>query len=858
MVRNAYREWLASNYENPRTRATQLSQITRIEGNYGDLDEAYDADRFAQIRKALSYSKADELAGAPNPSRLEIDGDLRANLAGYRASLGFYSRFRESEAGEGVDIVLLPEGLAALKAKFLAHYPDFEPLGFSVQEGAYWQEERSYKETVIARVQALLAEDRKELETGEGMMALLQQPPANFVGWRTFSQIKDAGDATISGLNAALGEALADEGDLAAIAGECAAKIHPLITGGKLGNAAYAQVRTLVTSALALARPDDAIAIKTRFTQRSAKTLLGRNLIRTGVMSATEYRDVLNFAQALFEVMKNDWGWAPRDLWDVQGFLWVTSDMYTNDAAKADEEWETMPVPKASATSRGPTNLILYGPPGTGKTFATAERAVELCLGFVPEGGRATVMEEYRKLVDRKRISFVTFHQSYSYEDFVERLQPETGGEGGDQAGSSGGFSLRPHPGVFRQIAELAKDNHGRASSSPSFDRNRNAFKMSLGRSAEEEGTRLFREAIEGNYVVLGWGGDIDWSAPEYAEFANIKARWRQDHPDATGNDPNIQQLFALRGGMQTGDLVIISDGNKKFRAIGEVTGPYQFVPGFNGEYNHRRSVKWLWRNPEGLARELIYARGFSQVSTYQLDSEQLDWPAIEQLVAGGGESAASGESEPYVLIIDEINRANVSKVFGELITLIEPDKRIGEENELRVTLPYSGKTFGVPSNLHIIGTMNTADRSIALLDTALRRRFEFEELMPRPEVLADASAATGIELDRVLNGLNSRIEYLFDREHQIGHAFFMNCGTPDDVNKAMRMKIIPLLAEYFYEDWEKVRQVLGEATDKGAFIDRVKLAGPKTSDSYESDNSRWRYTVHKDYSLAAYEQLKA
>ncbi|NLY12454.1 MAG: AAA domain-containing protein [Gammaproteobacteria bacterium] len=252
-----------------------------------------------------------------------------------------------------------------------------------------------------------------------------------------------------------------------------------------------------------------------------------------------------------------------------------------------------------------------------------------------------------------------------------------------------------------------------------------------------------------------------------------------------------------------------------------------------------------------------------------------------------------------HVLIIDEINRGNISKIFGELITLLEKDKRLNADNEIKVSLPYSQsdlvgvwgesdewddedededdknhniKLFGVPSNLYIIGTMNTADRSIALMDTALRRRFEFVEMMPDASLLENKEIE-GINLTILLEKINQRITYLYDREHQIGHAYLMGIENKADLDNVFRCKLIPLLQEYFYDDWEKIQLVLGEhknqieGYDKSnfdkstdCFIDAKTLSGQDvlgcSYDEYMTEATE--YKVKSDFSVDAYLKITA
>ena len=182
--------------------------------------------------------------------------------------------------------------------------------------------------------------------------------------------------------------------------------------------------------------------------------------------------------------------------------------------------------------------------------------------------------------------------------------------------------------------------------------------------------------------------------------------------------------------------------------------------------------------------------------------------------------------STPKVLIIDEINRGNVSSIFGELITLLEEDKRKGNVEEIEVYLPYSQKKFSVPNNIYIIGTMNTADRSVEAIDTALRRRFSFVEMPAQPKLLENKKLEDAeINLTQMLSTINDRIELLIDKDHQIGHSFFINLNNLEELKSVFKNKIIPLLEEYFFGDFGKIGLVLGEAFINEKNISKVKLA---------------------------------
>ena len=477
-----------------------------------------------------------------------------------------------------------------------------------------------------------------------------------------------------------------------------------------------------------------------------------------------------------------------------------------------------------------PLNTILYGPPGTGKTYTTFQRCVDICDSTVAGKTPEAIHERYRELVEEGRVEFVTFHQSYGYEEFVEGLRPESAGDGG-------GFRLRVRDGVLKRIAK-------RARATPALHaRKRQFVKIQL------SGQDVFEECMKDDCVRFGssknWS-DEDWSDARYGTYDGCLNRFQERWGRGSKRWWNATSAATFRAWVNRGDIVVVPDGFSKsrYRAVGEIVGDYEYAQRSSSPlWPHRRAVRWHWQaNGDPRPVDEFQDKSFGGQLTHELRPDRPDI-LLQHL-------QQDPQRQPYVLVIDEINRANIAKVLGELITLLEEDKREGAENEVAVTLPHSNERFTLPANLHVLGTMNTADRSIALLDTALRRRFVFEEITPEASLLQETD---GIDLPRVLTVMNERLEWLVGRDHLIGHAWFLNAGSKAAVDEVMRRKVIPLIAEYFYDDWEKVRAVLG-GTD--AFVQREELDPPPGLEG--EGETRYRWTVRDAFPEGAYEELIA
>lgn len=420
-------------------------------------------------------------------------------------------------------------------------------------------------------------------------------------------------------------------------------------------------------------------------------------------------------------------------------------------------------------------NLILYGPPGTGKTYSSAIYAVAICdrKSIDELTDYAAVMARFNELRDEGRIAFTTFHQSYGYEEFIEGIKPYT-----DEDTKSISYSVEP--GVFKSFCETAKKKSIEGSPLDIPDDAR-VWKVTIRPNVR-------KDCFENDRIRINWEYDSD-----------IAVRFVDD--------------------ITKGDLIVTTDGSRTvINGIAVAVDDDAFIMTDADSDRQTRKVKWLSKNIAEEVASINAGKQLSRPTVHRVPSISI--ANLMELAAKKNKELSSVEiqenNKPYVFIIDEINRGNISKIFGELITLIEGTKRAGEPEAACAILPYSGETFSVPSNVYLLGTMNTADRSIALMDTALRRRFSFEELMPDADVLRKIGADKVDDLDvaAMLEKINERITFLYDREHTIGHAFFTRLKDEPTIaalSAIFKKSVLPLLQEYFYEDYQKILLVLGD-----------------------------------------------
>ena len=448
-------------------------------------------------------------------------------------------------------------------------------------------------------------------------------------------------------------------------------------------------------------------------------------------------------------------------------------------------------------------NIILQGAPGTGKTYAIPDIVVRLCSDVDVNPNRKSIMQNYKQLLENGRVMFTAFHQSMDYEEFIEGLKPEL---------TEGAVHYEVSDGIFKQINEKAllpiveNVNLG-------IRENPSIWKVSL---MTTYANPIRTDCLKNNRIRIGW----DQYGSEVSEDTNYEYGGRI-----------VLDTFINK--MQIGDIVMSCYTNKTIDAIGVITGEYKWNDSL-GEYKRTRTVKWLVKDIEENIYELNRKTTMTLSTVYRLNNISLEnvMDILAKYKVVNTNSIIKNE-KPYVLVIDEINRGNISKIFGELITLLEADKRLGEDNEIKVTLPYSKEEFGVASNIYLIGTMNNADRSLGYLDYATRRRFAFVELFPdkldihgfNERLFKKVSELFVKDYEKYINESNFEpSDYLSDEfrpeDVMIGNSYFIMKDTngKDVTNIRLNYEIIPILKEYLkdgiFKDKAGVEKIIEELTN--------------------------------------------
>ena len=434
-------------------------------------------------------------------------------------------------------------------------------------------------------------------------------------------------------------------------------------------------------------------------------------------------------------------------------------------------------------------NIVLYGAPGTGKTYDVPELAVRLCdpAFMAAEPSREEIVSRYNQLKTEKRIAFTTFHQSLDYEDWIEGLRPVVN--------ENNQVTYEIESGIFKKLCEEAERPVVKDKQVGISD-NAVVWKVSLAGTGDND---VRRECMENNHIRIGWDG--------YGPVISDETDW------SVYNGEGKQILDAYINKMKIGDIVMSCYSSQTIDAIGVVAGEYEFEDKFPN-YKRVRRVNWLVKNINENIVEMNDGKTMVESSVYRLNSITLN--DVKSILEKYDTSSKMEENDKaYVMVIDELNRGNVSKVFGELITLLEADKRKGRINAESVVLPYSKKAFHIPNNVYLIATMNTADRSLGSLDYAIRRRFAFiaekpfgldvegfdEDLFEKVSRLFvknfDDYKESGWDQTMKLEPADTLSDEYKPEDVWIGHSYFLMQDEEDNTSNRLLYEIIPLLEEY-------------------------------------------------------------
>lgn len=434
-------------------------------------------------------------------------------------------------------------------------------------------------------------------------------------------------------------------------------------------------------------------------------------------------------------------------------------------------------------------NIVLYGAPGTGKTYDVPELAVRLCdpAFMATDPSREEIVSRYNQLKTEKRIAFTTFHQSLDYEDWIEGLRPVVN--------ENSQVTYEIESGIFKKLCEEAERPVVKDKQVGIAD-NAVVWKVSLQGTGDND---VRRECMENNHIRIGWDG--------YGPVISDETDW------SVYNGEGKQILDAYINKMKIGDIVMSCYSSQTIDAIGVVAGEYEFEDKFPN-YKRVRRVNWLVKNINENIVEMNDGKTMVESSVYRLNSITLN--DVKSILEKYDTSSKMEENDKaYVMVIDELNRGNVSKVFGELITLLEADKRKGRINAESVVLPYSKKAFHIPNNVYLIATMNTADRSLGSLDYAIRRRFAFiaekpfgldvegfdEDLFEKVSRLFvknfDEYKESGWDQTMKLEPADTLSDEYKPEDVWIGHSYFLMQDEEDNTSNRLLYEIIPLLEEY-------------------------------------------------------------